>query len=211
MIKKDCHLAIGSIVFANIITILGVIFFDWSMLQIILIYWCECGIIALISLLKIIISKIKLSSKLYESFTLFVFYIFFAYIHYFIINVVFNNGTIFFNLKIFLPIIIPIISIFISHAISFINDYASKKKPKNITKNEYIERTTSEIINRIIAVQICLLAGGLVIQIIGRPVIIIIFLIIAKIIIDIDLHLKSHGKNRLFKKILYTPIKIRLK
>lgn len=204
MINKDFYMTIGAIIIANLIALLGMVFFDWSMLQTILIYWAESVIFVFYNNCKIIFSRLKPSIKITALIFTTISYVIFLTIHYIFLNVIFNNKIIAFNPNLFFPILIPIIFIFISHGISFIKNYIGRGEYTKLTTYDNVSEINSSILKRIVTEHSCLMVGGAAVLYINQPTIGIVLLIVIKTIIDIDFHLKSYGGNGLFQKQINT-------
>jgi len=84
----------------------------------------------------------------------------------------------------------PVLALTISHGISFVQNY--------ILRKEYARETMKELMSRpykrIALLHVAILAGAVPVMILGSPVPLLIILVMAKIILDLRLHLRTHRK-----------------
>lgn len=220
-IKWD--LPIITLIVANIIPIIGIIFLKWSLLYILLFYWMESAVIGFFNIIKMYMSKampvgvasyysknIKGYNKATSKFTgIFMKIIFppFFMIHYggfmaahlifiFAISAGFNSINISeFQTAgaILTSILIPLLALVISHGFSFFTNFIGKK--------EYLKVSIAELMilpyKRVIIMHITLLIGGFIMIITKAPVYVLILFILLKIFIDVKAHNKEHLKIEL--------------
>ncbi|MBP7768210.1 hypothetical protein KA082_00040 [Candidatus Woesebacteria bacterium] len=190
-----------SIIISNVIPLYGVIFLGWKIDAILFIYWCETVIIGFYTILKIffanfltaesrswIISKINITLFFlihFGGFSVMHGVAILALIGYF-------NALQYTEIPAFiLSLSIPILSIFISHGISFIKNYIIGGE----SKKAIIQDVMSYPYERIFLTQIIIIIGGFIyFSFLHSYIVYLVLLIISKIILDIQSHTRLHKK-----------------
>jgi hypothetical protein len=205
--------ALGFLIATNLIPLFGVLYLGWSLFLIVFIFWCENWIIGLFNVMKMAIasggSKRTKFQPLHRLFVMSFFSFHFGMF-------CFGHGALLFTLfgdlsmggesewsepltLIPLPIrlilspqsglAIPILSLLVSHAVSFGFNY--------IGRGEYLKISFQEQMalpyKRIVILQVALLLGALAIDSTGNHIFTLIMLIGMKMIMDITAHLKEHS------------------
>lgn len=89
----------------------------------------------------------------------------------------------------------PLLSLFISHGISFFHNF--------IGKQEYKKMSTQQLMmlpyKRAILMHITLLFGGFLLILTGMPIYLILLFIILKTVVDLKAHNKEHGNSHAFQ------------
>mgnify|MGYP001574478675 FL=1 len=184
MKNKKSYPSIISLIIANSIPLIGVLFFDWSLIQILLLYWFESAIIGFYTILKIIKANKTISFFLVPFFILH--YGGFMFGHLAFIFAFFRGESV--GTTLLWNSAPAILTLFISHGISFFSNFLGKREYKNTNLQEQMVIPYK----RIIAMHFTLILGGFLISIYNSPVFALIILIIAKIIIDLRSHIKEH-------------------
>jgi hypothetical protein len=199
MTKNKLDISIIFLILANLVPIIGVLFYGWDIFQIIFIFWCESGIIGFFSILKILITTrpFIVGVLLCAFFTLH-FGLFILGHLVFIVAFFSTTRTLDISLSVFLY---PVIALFISHFVSFLYNFIGKKEYEQ--NGEAIMGLFTPY-KRIILMQFVIVFGSIIVSILNYPAFGVILLISIKTLIDIDAHLKSHNKKG-FK--IFTPVK----
>ncbi len=197
----------GVLIIANLLPIFGVLFFDWEVIDLLLIYWAESLIIGLFGILKmLVVAKIKKQISIIARAIFYcIHYGFFMYGHLVIIFLIFarekiQEGWYIFSVPPFMSeafstIWLALIFLFISHAISFFVNFIGKKEFK-----EMVQKPNTMMFlpyKRIYVMHLSLLFGGFLVNLAGSHMTGLILFIILKIILDTKAHLKEHGVNQL--------------
>ncbi|MCP4612541.1 MAG: hypothetical protein GY845_27905 [Planctomycetes bacterium] len=217
--KKDLlDIPVIALLAANAIPLFGVLFLDWDAFFIVLLYWSENLVIGFYTILKIVFSSVSHPAihlgKLflipffiihYGGFTaghgLFLLAIFkediakrilegFTWPFFLIFVELLCNVVKQMYLIIPSQMKIAILSLFISHGVSFVynyllkREYASDKSP-NLMASPY---------KRVIILQFTILGGGFLAMTIGSPAVLLLILVVLKTIFDVILHIRSHKK-----------------
>ena len=86
----------------------------------------------------------------------------------------------------------PIVSLLISHGISFVQNY--------LYRGEYRDRNMGMLMmapyGRIVVMHVAILAAGLPVMLLGSPLPLLIILVLFKVVADISLHLASHQSGK---------------
>jgi hypothetical protein len=187
--------SVASLVIANVIPLIGVLFFDWGLFQVMFLFWLESGVIGFYNIFKLIRVSI-LSSILLVPFFI-VHYGGFMAVHLVFIFALFApdraSSSLFpstENIVSLLQVVaIPLVMLFISHGISFFTNF--------ISNHEY-ERTDSKKqmsapYKRIVIMHLTLIFGGWLILVFDKPILGLVLLIAIKTIADLYAHIKEHG------------------
>lgn len=185
MIGRDY--SIISLITVNLVAIFGVLFLNWSLFLVLLLYWMESFVIGFFTIIKMLISptlpgdriplqKFSKTQKQILGIILKIFFIPFFVLHYggFMIGhlifvygignmaqILENGGVlpgIFQMSDVIWQILIPFLVLFVSHGISFFINFIGKK--------EYQKTSSSELMiapyKRIVVMHLTLLLGGFI-------------------------------------------------
>ena len=219
LFKKDWFdISVIALLTANAIPLFGVLFLEWDAFFIVLLYWSENLVIGFYTILKIVFSSVSHPAIHLGKFILIPFFIIhyggFTAGHGLFLLAIFKEDIakrvlegltwpfflifieLLFNVVKQMYLIIPsqmkiaILSLFISHGVSFVYNYLLKgeyasDKPPNLMAAPY---------KRVIIMQFAILGGGYWAMILGSPVALLFILVVLKTIFDVILHLRSHKK-----------------
>lgn len=216
--KSWLDIPVIALLAANTIPLFGVLFLEWDAFFIVLLYWSENLVIGFYNILKIIFSRVSHPAVHLGKLFLIPFFIIhyggFTAGHGLFLLAFFKEDVaknvlesfkwpfilVFLELLINVVkqiyLIIPsqmkiaVLSLFISHGISFIHNYLLKGEYKN-TKNQNL---MAGPYGRVILMHITILGGGFLAMTMGSPAAILLILIILKTFVDIILHLRGHKK-----------------
>jgi len=82
----------------------------------------------------------------------------------------------------------PILGLFVSHGISFVQNYLLGGEYRSLT----VRKLMGQPYSRIVVLHIAIIAGGMPVMMLGSPVYLLAVLVALKIGMDIWLHVKSH-------------------
>lgn len=189
------HVSVIPLIIANIIPLFGVMFFNWSLFQILFLYWLESGVIGFYNVFKLIKINGLLNILLVPFFI--VHFGGFMAGHLIFIFAFFapelTHASFFPQSKTFLPLlqtsIFPIMTLFISHGISFFTNFIGKREYQHMNAGKQMQAPYK----RIIIMHLTILFGGWLILLFKEPVLGLILLIAIKMIIDIRTHEKEHA------------------
>ena len=189
------------LILSNLIPLFGVLFLEWNIFSILILYWAETAVIGLYTIFKIIIfhrwKAIVLAPFFVVHFGIFMFG------HLIFIVVLFANpdGLSSYNVgntpsyllivSLIKPLAIAFSSLVLSHGYSFFVNYVGNK--------EYLERTKDPFLSpygRIVIMHLTVLFGGFLSMIFGNAVFALVLMVIMKIVVDALFHMRQHGLLR---------------
>lgn len=204
MIKKDP--SVGALLLANLVPVIGFLFFEWSFLSIIFVYWAESVVIGLYTIPKILISGLysamKAKTKTFRQFVMPFVYIPFFCFHIFgvlgaIMVAVFSTADIPAELleQVFLQEMAnvstyAILGFVISHGISFLSNFIGKKEYQRVSADAYVFSPYL----RVILLGLIIFFGGILTLGNFIPGMYMIIFIIGKINVDIWLYILERSK-----------------
>ena len=215
--KEKDSFSLSALIGANLIPLAGVFFFGWDVTFIVLLYWIENLIAGFYNILKMATLKTSQAGKNTEKLFLIPFFCIhyggFCAVHGIFLTHFFKIGTgssplantnewwgplIFIQLlfsviaKIWAnkppEMIWAVIGLFISHGVSFIENYILGKEYETSTLSKLMQQPYQ----RIFVMHLAILGGGIFIMKRNSPVPLMIILILLKISFDLYLHKKSH-------------------
>jgi len=214
---KNDNLSLVALIGANLIPFVGIFFFGWDVGFIVLLYWFENLVVAFYNILKMAVLKTgNLSGNIGKLFAIPFFclhYGGFCAVHGLFLTVFFKIGAsspfpanentwplhlVFIQLLINViakiwanrppQMIWALLGLFISHGISFVENF--------ILGGEYDRTTIKELMQRpyqrIIVMHIAILAGGIFVMKLNSPMPLMVILVLLKTAFDLHLHNKSH-------------------
>jgi hypothetical protein len=203
----------------NIVPLVGVLIFDWSLFSIVFLYWIENGIVGFFNVLKIAWARKPVSSE--SRFTingrpagraskLFIipFFIFhygmFWVVHGVFVIVFFGLlGDRFFTdssgppgdiggFSGFEPrgVAIAAVALFLSHGVSFVVNFLGEREYLNVSPDKQM----MEPYSRVVVLHATILGGGFLAAYFGTPVASLVLMIVLKTALDLRAHLKEHRR-----------------
>lgn len=194
------------LVLANIVPLVGVLYWDWSVFVVLLLFWMENVVYGVLNIPRILLSQggspggpVALASKLLVTLVFCIHYGIFTTVHGVFVVVMFGGTPD--DLTSIGPslmwheitsnqlqwVIVPLV---VSHAFSFLENY--------VAKGEYRTTTLSQAMNapysRVVVLHITILLGGFLVMSLGDPVIGVVLLVALKTIMDLRSHVTAHRK-----------------
>ena len=188
------------LVLANLVPLGGVLFLDWRVFDILLLYWAENVVIGAINVLRMAVSGGREKWFMMPFFA--VHYGLFCFGHLMAIMGIFDPSggsesawQLFFGMTpgeaLKSPLWIGIFAIAVSHLFSFFGNF--------IGAGEYRRTSASELMSRpygrIVVLHVTVIFGAALIQWLGSPVSMLLLLIGAKTVLDLKLH---RSERRIF-------------
>lgn len=178
----------AALVIANLTPLAGVMLFEWRVLDVLLLYWAENVVIGVINVLRMLVA----GGGRYLLIPFFAtHYGIFCFGHYLAVTSLFgtDSGTAAALPQYWQPQLWwGVAAIAVSHLLSFALNF--------IGEEEYLRTNIGELMHRpygrIVTLHIAVIAGGLLVSLLGNPVWMLIILIAIKIVID----LRLHGRER---------------
>lgn len=181
------------LILVNLVPVIGVMNWGWSVGSIIVLYWAENWIIGALNLPKMWMAQKKpRKARLPLSIFFALHYGFFTLIHGVFVFTLFDDGIMRADLLPGGPLFLTLLILAGSHTLSFIVNYWIGGEHKTISVQKQMFRPYA----RIVVLHIVILIGGMLVQAAGSPLPALLLLIGIKTIIDLFAHLKSHSSAR---------------
>lgn len=192
---KDRRLLLTSslLVAGNLLPLGGVLLFDWSVYEVVLLFWAENLVIGLYAVARMVTLYRRNGDR--RNLLLIPFFCF----HF----GAFSLGHLIFVISTFRPehhaaggtgmsLWIPFLALLISHGASYILNFLGKQEYRDMTG----EQAMMAPYKRVIVLHVTILAGGLLVTLLGQPVAALALLVALKIIIDVMTHLREHREKQ---------------
>jgi len=189
-----------ALILSNCIPIVGVLFWQWRVVDLLLLYWSESAIIGFFNVLKMLFtpepkgtgisSPLLWLGKLFFMSFFTIHYGLFMAAHASFLLLIANS----FEVKeasnllpLFIPILPGIISLFISHGYSFVTNFL----PKREQANKDLGFLLFAPYDRILIMQVTIIIGAIVTMIFGQQIYILLIFIGVKMQTDLSAHLRQ--------------------
>jgi hypothetical protein len=176
------------LVASNLVPLAGVLWFDWTVFEVLLLFWCENLVIGAINVARL--------WTLYErrNHGVLLLFIPFFCVHY----GAFTLGHLVLLITLFRPddpdayaltaLIIPLMVLVASHAYSHYVHFLGRREYLDVTPEQLMVRPYA----RVIALHVTVLVGGGIVQWLGEPVVALAILVLIKIAFDVPAHRQDH-------------------
>lgn len=174
------------LVAVNLIPLAGVLFFGWSVFELLALFWAENVVIGLINLLKMgtVLVFAGRREALFAMPFFCVHYGLFTAVHGMFLHSMFAPpGEI--DLRIF---VIPLAALTLSHLASFALNFIGRGEFRTLTANDLM----AQPYGRVAALHVTILAGGFVVAALGEPIGALVLLVAIKTGIDVVAHIREH-------------------
>ena len=184
------RISIGSLILSNLIPLIGVLFFGWSVSTILILYWSENVIIGFYNIIKMALAKGEVRSKqTYERLFLIGFFI----VHFGIFT--FGHAAFVFSFfgtdnpsfQSLLPALLPL---FISHGVSMFMHFIKNKEYKRVS----FDKLFFQPYKRVVIMHLTIVFGAWIATAFNLPSLVLVVLILLKISVDIFFHKKEHTR-----------------
>jgi hypothetical protein len=187
-----------ALILANLVPLAGVLFLDWRLGDVMVLYWAESAIIGFFNVLKMAVID-RFGVLLAGPFFLGHFGGFMA-IHFLFIYVLFVRGLEAEGAGIalaevgsmFVALWPALLALFASHAVSFRLNFIGRREYSGRT----LSRQMQEPYGRIIIMHLTILLGGFVVMLLKTALPVLVLLIAMKIAADARAHLREHGPGK---------------
>jgi len=195
--------AIVALIFANVIPLVGVLFFGWQVGEIVAVYWLENVTVGIVNVIKLLTNrhpKTERSERLSLSAFFTVHYGMFCVGHATFVFGVLGASSLgsFAGGGIFSAAVgalkehpVAFFGFFASHLFSYFTNYLGKGEAESMPLNKVMFLPYP----RIFVLHITIIFGAFAVQAIGSPFILLLVLLAAKTIGDIKFHQKEHKKT----------------
>ena len=197
-----------ALIVANLVPLIGVLFWSWSVSSILILYWFENVVIGIINVAKIITSSASEGAQQQKLFLVpffIVHYFMFCTGHGVFVFSFFGDSDGYFSgsvsmsplavlgraVEIFsTPLAFAAAVLALSHAYSFVRNYLFGGERERLSPR----RLMSMPYSRIIVLHVTIIAGGFVTTMLAGPIWVIVILVLVKIAVDLRMHLAEHRR-----------------
>jgi len=192
------NISLIALVLSNIVPLIGVVFFGWSLFEVMFVYWAENVVVGFWNVVKMATAKPGKSDSRRMIALFICFFIFhygmFCFVHgvfvFFLFGSDFSGGKLTFQSNpLTLGAILGAAALFVSHGISYFQNYIGKGeylKPGDLFTAPYA---------RMMVLHVAIVIGGGAVIVLGLPALALALLVVLKIGFDIKSHKKSHSKS----------------
>lgn len=193
--------AVLALVAANLVPVAGVLFFDWAVYDVMLVYWLENGVIGLFTLLRMATAGREALATVALGPFFVVHYGLFWVVHGAFVVSLFAPETAFGGsaLPVSLPIVgevpwVPaagwaVLGLVASHGVSFVQNWWLGGERRGATPRALM----SGAYGRVVVLHLALIGGGFAVEMLGTPMIALLALVVLKIGLDVSAHLREHA------------------
>jgi hypothetical protein len=190
------HLSAIFLVAANLVPVVGVLLFDWSVADLMVLFWAENVVIGVYALLKMaVISRwgVLMMGPLFLGH-----YGLFMAIHLLFVYYMFVRGITAVGpepaastaiMGLFVPLWPALLALVVSHGVSFFYNFLGRR--------EYVGRTmqqqTAEPYQRMALLHVTIVIGAWPVLLLGQPLLALLLLVVLKIVMDLRAHLKERS------------------
>jgi hypothetical protein len=184
------------LIIANMVPLLGVVFFHWQVFPIMFLFWMENVVIGILNAFKMAIAKkdSPTSAKLFMIPFFLIHYGIFTLVHGVFIFVIFGgmlteNGAGFdFNSFKGLHLEWGVLALALSHGFSFVSNYIQRGEYRQVSVSELMAQPYA----RIVILHVTIIFGGFLVMAFNTATMGLVFLVVVKIVVDLFSHLKAH-------------------
>lgn len=184
-----------TLVIANLIPIVGVLFWGWELFDVVFVYWLESLIVGFFTMLKFL--PIAHASSVFLIPFFWLHYGAFVCVHFLFIYATFGGGE---EMSFFIPpldllltfiagVVFGFVALFISHGHSFIANFMRRREYLHLTS----ERVMQAPYKRIIVLQLTIMMGAFGVMEFNWPVASMAAVIVVKTLFDIYTHYSAHS------------------
>lgn len=196
--KRRFPLSEFFLVLSNAVPLAGALFLDWKLLSIIVVYWAESAVVGLFNIIRMMMAPGERKTFMIPFFMFH--YGFFMLGHYVAIMIfgLFTHDRSMLDIGFLAPlyadrtVLSAVTAMFVSHGVSFFQNYVGRKEYLGTTVGEQMIRPYG----RIVVMHVAILASAFAIAFSGfdRPVTAVVILIVLKTILDLISHRREHRK-----------------
>lgn len=185
-----------TLVLANLVPLIGVLFLGWNLLEVVLVFWAESAVIGLFNIAKMI--RIDPGKGSRVSLFFIVHYGIFMVGHAaFIVTIfapvpkgghLFQEPSVAVVVDALAPATPAILAMFVSHGVSFVTNFLRQHQYEQTT----VDKQMFAPYKRIMVMQFVIIFGGWLVDIIGEPVAALVVLVAIKTTVDLFAHKREH-------------------
>lgn len=195
---------------ANLIPLVGVMLFDWSLPLIMILYWLENVVIGVYTLVKMLVLTLNTGQikNLFNMAFFCIHYGIFCSVHgailLEILNVTAPNSLeqefiLLRPIELFQflattfgdALLLGLVALILSHGFSMFEHFFQRGEKEVLTINKLM----SAPYPRILILHVTIIGGAMLIEFLGSPTYLLVLLVVIKIIVDVKLHQREHARN----------------
>ena len=183
---------------SNAVPLAGALFLDWKLLSIVVVYWAESAVVGLYNIIRMMMAVGEQKAFMVPFFMFH--YGFFMLGHYVAIMIfgIFTHDRSIIDIGFLAPlyadrtVLSAVAAMFVSHGVSFFQNYVGRKEYLATTVGEQMIRPYG----RIVVMHVTILASAFAIALtdFDRPVTAVVILIVLKTVLDFISHRKERKK-----------------
>ncbi len=185
-----------ALILANLVPLAGVLLFGWRVFDVLMLYWVENVIIGVVNLMRMAVCSD--GKKWFLMLFFAAHYGLFCFGHLMAVTGLFGDsvdGLSYFSGEASgewrrAPLWIAVLSIAASHLFSFFSNFIGGGEFRRTAANELMQRPYG----RIVVLHVAIIMGAALVQWLGSPVGMLIALVMAKIALDLRLHLSERDR-----------------
>lgn len=186
--NRTLNLTSAALVVGNLVPLAGVLFFDWTVFEVLLLFWAENLIIGAINVARI--------WTLYRqrNHAMLLLFVPFFILHY----GAFTFFHLMFLVQLFRPddpeswslvaLLVPLLALMLSHVYSHCAHFIGRGEYRDASPGDLMTRPYE----RIVVLHVAILVGGWLVSLLGQPVWALVLLVALKIAFDVPAHRKEH-------------------
>lgn len=191
---------------ANLVPLAGAVLFQWTVFEIIVLFWAENVIIGALNVLRMLLASAGDAVNWMSKIFLIPFFVFhygmFTFVHGIFVFTLFGGEKFasaglpdeietLFDSVLTLGLGIPLSALFLSHAFSFFWNYVGKGE----YRNSDVKMLMGRPYGRIVVLHMTIIIGGFILASLGSPLGGLMLLILLKIGFDLRAHRKEHKQK----------------
>ena len=181
---------------ANLIPLIGVLLWGWSVGAVLLAYWIESAIIGVLNIPRIWATQGSAGKKLFTSLFFTVHYGGFAAAHLVFLTSVFGAAEPLAAITVGGAMMWTAISFFVSHFVSLIMRLYRREFKDSVPAVQLFAPYS-----RVMVMHIVVLFGAFLIEFLGSPIYAVVLLVVIKIVIDIAAHIREGREARALESL----------
>ncbi len=199
----DLWLSVGLLMAANLWPLAGVLFLQWTVFSVVLLFWAENVIVGALNVLRMLWAKpddgASWGAKLFLIPFFVVHYGMFTFVHGMFVIILFGGGmaqgadfpslTTFRDAVYREDLVLPVITLFVSHAVSFAWNYVGSGEYRRADSRSLMHQPYG----RVVVLHLVILGGGFLVLALGSPMLPLALLVVLKIGVDVAAHVREHG------------------
>jgi hypothetical protein len=196
------RVSLALLVVANLLPLFGVLFWDWDVFSLLLLFWCENVIIGLFGIARIVVSGT--TENTFEGLFLPVFFLVhyggFMFGHFMVLFFMYSGGVSdgggvaepadYYRIVVENLSWVALAALFASHGWSFVENFMGNREHERLTPGQAMALPY----RRMMITHVALIVGGFFLIETGQPLAGLILLILMKIVMDVIFHRREHKR-----------------